>query len=274
MPTQHQFAPPRPLRSPSTNAPTVSVAVVDPAALPEVANAAAGDPRTVEVIPVSGVGDLAAARGSVVILCEPGVLPTAGALARLVGPLSDHPHLGMVGGRVVPAGPPATLAERLDDALRQLHHVVALERPRLDGLVAVRTRAITGDETGTAALEHAARAQGFGLRHLDGPPVGTAVPPARVRDLLTQRRLAAGRRRDARRRLGYVAATARPVAVAAATVRLAVDRPGLVGTLILLSAVEAVATLWRWPAPTPGSRRSTADRSTSSSRPGTRSPES
>jgi hypothetical protein len=274
MPTQSQFAPPRPRRNAATASLTVTVAVVDPAALPDVAAAAAGDPRVIEVIPVNGVEDLAAARGTVVALCEAGVLPAAGGLTRLVGALSDHPHLGMVGGPVVPAGPPATPTERLDDALRLLRHLVAREDPRLDGLVAVRARAITGDEASTIALEHAAGARGLGLRYLDGPPVATAVPPAGVRDLLARRRAAAASRRDARRRLGYVPATGRPAAMAAATVRLVADRPGLVGTLVLLSAVEAVATWWRWPASTPGSPRSTADPSTSSSRPGTPSPAS
>jgi len=273
MPTQSPFAPSRPRGNAARASPTVTVAVVDPAALPEVATAAEGDPRVIEVIPVRGVECLASARGTVVVLCAAGVLPAAGGLSRLVGPLSDHPHLGAVGGLVIPAGPPATLAERLDGARLRLRHLVAREDPRLEGLVAVRTRAITGSEISTVALEHAARAKGLGLRYLDGPPVGTADPPTGLRDLLARRRAAAAGRRDARR-LGYVPATGRPAAVAAATVRLVADRPGLLGPLILLSAVEAVATLWRWPASTPGSPRSTADLSTSSSRHGTGSPAS
>ncbi len=187
----------------------------------------------------------ARARGTVLVLCGGDTVPAADGLARLVGPLDDRPTVGMVGGRVVPVGPPTDLAGRLDAALWRLHHLVSREDPKLGEIVALRSRlteraqhdGVLCDEV---TLEHATRRSGLAL-HYDAEPLAYNRPPTSVRALFSQRRRIACRHRAARRQLGYVPATRRTGAAAAAVARLAADRPRDVGVLALLIAVEAAA---------------------------------
>ncbi|HEY7070960.1 MAG TPA: glycosyltransferase [Acidimicrobiales bacterium] len=187
----------------------------------------------------------ARARGTVLVLCGADTVPADDALARLVDPLDDFPTVGMVGGRVVPVGPPADLAGRLNEALWRLHHLVAREDPKLGEIVALRSR-LTGRERpdgvfcDEVTFEHATRRSGLGLRY-DSEPLAYNRPPASLRALFAQRRRIACQHRAARRVLGYVPATYRTGAAAAAVARLAAARPRATPTLALLMAVEALA---------------------------------
>ena len=185
----------------------------------------------------------ARARGTVLVLCGGDTVPAADGLARLVGPLDDRPTVGMVGGRVVPVGPPTDLAGRLDAALWRLHHLVSREDPKLGEIVALRRRLTEraqhdGVFCDEVTFEHATRRSGLAL-HYDAEPLAYNQPPTSVRALFAQRRRIACQHRAARRLLGYVPATCRTGAAAAAVARLAADRPRDVGVLALLIAVEA-----------------------------------
>jgi Glycosyl transferase family 2 len=187
----------------------------------------------------------ARAQGTVLVLCGADTVPADGALARLVDPLDDLPTVGMVGGLVVPVGPPADLAGRLNEALWRLHHLVAREDPELSEIVAVRSR-LAGRERpegvfcDVVTFEHATRRSGLALRY-DREPLAYNRPPASLQALFARRRRIAGQHRAARRLLGYVPATRRTGAAAAAVARLAADRPRDAPTLALLLVVEALA---------------------------------
>jgi cellulose synthase/poly-beta-1,6-N-acetylglucosamine synthase-like glycosyltransferase len=187
----------------------------------------------------------ARAQGTVLVLCGGGTVPADDALARLVDPLDDLPTVGVVGGRVVPVGPPTDLAGRLDAALGRLHHLVAREDPELGEIVALRSRLTErerpeGMVCDEVVCEHTTRRSGLALRY-DVEPLAYNRPPDSLRALFAQRRRFACQHRAARRLLGYVPATYRTGAAAAAVVRLAADRPRDAPTLCLLMAVEALA---------------------------------
>ena len=187
----------------------------------------------------------ARAQGTVLVLCGADTVPADGALARLVDPLDDLPTVGMVGGLVVPVGPPADLAGRLNEALWRLHDLVAREDPELGEIVALRSRLAererpAGGFCDVVTFEHATRCSGLALRY-DREPLAYNRPPASLQALFARRRRIACQHRAARRLLGYVPATCRTGAAAAAVARLAADRPRDAPTLALLLAVEALA---------------------------------
>ena len=88
----------------------------------------------------SVINFLGQARNEICVISSADVIPGKNCLDKLAGPLIRDPNIGMTGPRITPQtlGQKPNFAERLHEELWQLHHLVALTRPKLGELVMVR----------------------------------------------------------------------------------------------------------------------------------------
>lgn len=155
---------------------------------------------------------LAVAQGEVFVLASADVMVADDVVELFVRTFAADPDCAMVGPRVVPdLGGGTPLVARLHELLWHLHHHVALRRPKLGEVVAVRA-AFVADGLGDLAhcdevvLEAIVTRRAGRLVYVPDAVV-VNYPPARLRDLYAQRRRIACQHRGARRLLGYRPAT-------------------------------------------------------------------
>jgi len=108
------------------------------------------------------------AKGDLLIISSADIIPAHNTLGEFLKAFSD-PKIGMVGGRPVPK-PRIGIVSSLNKLLWELHHEVALCRPKLGELIAIRNiidkipeEAAAADE---AVLEAAIIQKGFKMKYL------------------------------------------------------------------------------------------------------------
>jgi cellulose synthase/poly-beta-1,6-N-acetylglucosamine synthase-like glycosyltransferase len=132
---------------------------------------------------------LGEARNDILVLESADTVPLPNTVELLVLPLTDA-HVGMTGARPVPLNPETTLLGGVVRLMWELHHLVALETPKLGEMVAFRKvigeipRESAVDE---ASLEAALRNAGLRLVYVPEAIVYNRAPE-NLRDFLVQRR--------------------------------------------------------------------------------------
>ncbi len=125
----------------------------------------------------------------VVVLQSADTLPTPGTIEALVSPFAD-PQVGMVGGRPVPTNSPHSFMGYGVHLLWNLHHRVALQRPKMGELIAFRHifRQIPYDSAvDEASIEPLVIGQGMQLLYAPEAIVYNKGPET-IQDFLKQRR--------------------------------------------------------------------------------------
>jgi cellulose synthase/poly-beta-1,6-N-acetylglucosamine synthase-like glycosyltransferase len=169
---------------------------------------AAGDDRRVRIIEqprregkAAAIGVLLGeARGSdVVAVAGADTVAEPGALEALVAPFDDQ-AVGMTGGRPVPINDPGSVMGRVVHLLWDLHHAMALERPKLGELVAFRPffASLASTAVDEAAVEALVRARGLRLVYVPEARVRMKGPCSVPEFLAQRRRIHAGHLRLSR----------------------------------------------------------------------------
>lgn len=107
------------------------------------------------------------ARGDILIISSADIIPSDNALSVFMRAFSDL-SVGMVGGRPLP-NPSGGLVGRLNELLWELHHEVALSRPKLGEFVAIRNIVdVIPDDTAAdeASLEAVVTQKGYFIKYL------------------------------------------------------------------------------------------------------------
>lgn len=166
------------------------------------------------------------ATGEVVILSSGDVVPEGGALEALIGPFAD-PVIGMTGGRPVPVNSRRTFIGHAVHLLWDMHHLIALQNPKLGEVVAFRRlfQSISPDTAvDEASIEALVQQNGLQLRYVPEAIVRNKGPET-VRDFLKQRRRIAAGHCCLSRTRGYAVSTRSPIRIA--WVLLAIPHRGL-----------------------------------------------
>jgi biofilm PGA synthesis N-glycosyltransferase PgaC len=148
------------------------------------------------------------AEGEIRVVLGADLVLAGDALAKLTAPFED-PGVGMTGGRPIPLNPQVGLINRVVHLQWRLHHRLALRRPKLGEIIALRNSVAELDEgscVDEACLEqlHAAR----GLRLVYVPDaVAYNHGPTGVRDFFEQRRRIHCGHAELERRTGYRVST-------------------------------------------------------------------
>lgn len=214
---------------------------------------AADDPRLRVVARAGREGKVAAineflriADTDLLVLASGDVVPTEDLVELLVAPFLADDLCMMTGPRVLVS--PATSRRRMVDALHEalwsLHHAVALQRPKLGEVVAVRRNALglrlpPGVHCDEALMESLVVECGGRLGYV-AEALAYNVAPAGIAALYQQRRRIAAQHRALRRVRGYVPATADFRLVVHA---LRTAPPSQLAPFALLAALEAAARL-------------------------------
>lgn len=123
-----------------------------------------------------------------IVLVSADVLLAPDCLERLLEPFAGD-DVGVVAGRVVPAGPADALAVRVSELLWQLHHQIALRSPKSTEVTVFRNRQQRIDEA--SLVDEAEIEQGLtdaGYRVVYQPEARIyAQSPSSIRDYLRQR---------------------------------------------------------------------------------------
>ena len=132
---------------------------------------------------------MAVAQGEVIVFVGADTLPSPTALERLLQPFSD-PAVGMTGARVVPLNAPTRFIGFAVQMLWNVHHHLALRKPKLGELVASRN-VVTDfpEDTGTdePALEALITRRGYRLVYTPKAVVYNRGPE-NLREFFVQRR--------------------------------------------------------------------------------------
>jgi poly-beta-1,6-N-acetyl-D-glucosamine synthase len=129
------------------------------------------------------------ARNDILVLESADTLPRADTVERLVLPLGDD-RVGMTGAHPVPLNPRTTFLGGVVHLMWGLHHLVALEAPKLGEMVAFKkvvTLIPRDSAVDEASLEAAIREEGLGLVYVPEAIVYNRGPE-NLRDFLVQRR--------------------------------------------------------------------------------------
>ncbi len=181
----------------------------------------------------------------VVILHSADTLPMPHTIEALVSPFAD-PQVGMVGGRPVPMNPANNFMGYGVHLLWELHHQIALRRPKMGELIAFRNifRQIPYDSAvDEASIEPLIIGQG--LRLLYAPDaVVCNKGPENVRDFLKQRRRIFAGHLYVKDMLGYQVSTMNNARIAWLLVKnLKLDWRFFTWGLAIV-ALEVFARLW------------------------------
>jgi poly-beta-1,6-N-acetyl-D-glucosamine synthase len=215
----------------------------------EVRAVAAGDDR-VKILVESGRNGKAAAINwflgetdkPICALVSGDTLLQPGALARLLAPLADA-AAGMTGARVVPANTRRTPVGAAIHVLWDLHHEVALRRPKLGEAIAFRRvfdRIDTNILTDEVSIEAIVVKAGLGL-HYASDAVVHNHGATNLRDYMEHRRRNHRGHLAAAKSSGYAASTMDLRLVGAATVRLVSRRPWRIPPVLFAVGLEVVA---------------------------------
>jgi biofilm PGA synthesis N-glycosyltransferase PgaC len=168
-----------------------------------------------------------------------------GALTALVDVLRD-PQVGMSGARIVPVNPRKGVVANVVHLLWELHHEVAIHRPKLGEAIAFR-RAFDRIDTASLAdevsIEAEIRAAGCELRYVPDAIVFNHGPET-LGDYLAQRMRIHLGHLGVRASTGYSPATMRIRTVGFAAARTLRRQPGRGAFVAVAIALEAVAR-WR-----------------------------
>jgi poly-beta-1,6-N-acetyl-D-glucosamine synthase len=215
----------------------------------EVRALAAGDDR-VKILVESGRNGKAAAinwfmretEEPICALVSGDTLLQPGALTRLVAPLAD-PAAGMTGARVVPANTRHTPVGAVIHVLWDLHHEVALRRPKLGEAIAFRRvfdRIDTKSLTDEVSIDAIVVQAGLELRYASDAVVHNHGA-TNLRDYMEHRRRIHRGHLGVRVSSGYAASTMDPRLVGVATLRLVSRRPWRIPPALFAAGLEVVA---------------------------------
>jgi cellulose synthase/poly-beta-1,6-N-acetylglucosamine synthase-like glycosyltransferase len=134
------------------------------------------------------------ASGDIIIVESADTIPAEGTLEKLIVPFRD-PKVGMTGARPIPINSKNSFIGFTVHLLWELHHKIALAKPKLGELVAFRNiiREIPKDTAvDEASIEAMIKERGYELRYISEAIVNNKGPE-NIRDFIKQRRrIAAG----------------------------------------------------------------------------------
>ncbi|HUC27877.1 MAG TPA: glycosyltransferase [Streptosporangiaceae bacterium] len=225
--------------------------------LPIAREIAARDPRVRLMVrprregKVSAINEfLGVVNAELLVLSGADVVPTNNAVELLLSPLVADKRCMMTGPRVVMASKlsPPRAVDRLHDLLWSLHHAVALQRPKLGELVAIRQdvlrhRLPPGIHCDEALMESMVAAQGGRMGYVADALVYNFAPTS-VRELYQQRRRIAAQHEVLQRLRGYRPSTTDPQLIMRALRTMPGGRLPLVLLLILLEAAARLHGHW------------------------------
>ena len=129
------------------------------------------------------------ARSDIVVMESADTMPEPTTIQRLLEPFAD-PEIGMTGGHPTPINDPNTFMGFATHLMWELHHQIALRRPKLGELVAFRRifhRIPVRSAVDEVSIEAAIRSQGYHLCYVPEAIVHNCGPQT-VSDFLRQRR--------------------------------------------------------------------------------------
>jgi biofilm PGA synthesis N-glycosyltransferase PgaC len=192
---------------------------------------------------------LRVAKSDILILASGDVVPEHNVVELLVTPLIAHDRCLMTGPQILPTARirGRTLVDELHVVLWRLHHAVAMRRPKLGEIVAVRRDALecqlpTGAHCDEALLESIVAEHGGSLTYVPEAHAYNFAPP-RLGDLYQQRRRIAAQHRVLKQLRGYRPATSDPLLVLRALGALPWRR---LPVLVLLTLLESAARQHGW----------------------------
>lgn len=193
---------------------------------------------------------LGVVNAELLVLSGADVVPTNNAVELLLSPLVADRRCMMTGPRVLMASKlsPPRAVDRLHDLLWSLHHAVALQRPKLGELVAVRRdvlrhRLPPGIYCDEALMESMVVAQGGRMDYVADALVYNFAPTS-VRELYQQRRRIAAQHKVLQRMRGYRPSTTDPQLVVRALRTVPGDKLPLVLLLVLLETAARFHGHW------------------------------
>lgn len=154
---------------------------------------------------------LEVASGELCMLVSADVVPESDTVEKMCQPFGNE-TVGMVGGRVIPVNPRNSFMGFAGHMLWDMHHRIALKRPKLGEMVAFRNvlREIPVDTaTDEAYIEAAITHRGLTLKYVPQAVVYNKAPET-VADFLRQRRRIYAGHLDLRERFQYSPATLSP----------------------------------------------------------------
>jgi biofilm PGA synthesis N-glycosyltransferase PgaC len=160
------------------------------------------------------------AQSDILVLEGADTVPDPTTIQRLVEPLTD-PEVGMTGGHPIPINDPRTLMGFVVHLLWELHHQVALQRPKLGELTAFRRvfhRIPYDSAVDEASIESLICGQGYQLRYVPEAIVYNRGAEA-VGDFLKQRRRIYAGHLKLRHEQGYAVSTMSGIRILAALLR-------------------------------------------------------
>lgn len=129
------------------------------------------------------------AQSDILVMESADTIPESTAIQHLLEPFAD-PEVGMTGGHPIPVNDPSTFIGFAVHLMWELHHQIALQRPKLGELVAFRRiffRIPVRSAVDEVSIEATIRSQGYRLRYVPEAIVYNRGP-ATVGDFLRQRR--------------------------------------------------------------------------------------
>lgn len=143
------------------------------------------------------------------VLASGDTLPAYDAVELLISPMIDDPKVGMTGGQVIPVNGEARFIGRCVHTLWRLHHVIALESPKMGEMVAFRNvvkRIPDESAVDEVSIETDIANQGYTFAYVPAAIIRNKGPET-VRDFLSQRRRIHAGHLDARKLTGYAPST-------------------------------------------------------------------
>lgn len=143
------------------------------------------------------------------VLASGDTLPAYDAVELLVLPMIRNPKIGMTGGQVVPVNGEGRFIGRCVHTLWRLHHVIALESPKMGEMVAFRNvvqRIPDDTAVDEVSIETDVANQGFTFAYVPEAIIRNKGPET-VSDFLSQRRRIHAGHLDAKKQTGYAPST-------------------------------------------------------------------
>lgn len=179
------------------------------------------------------------------VLASGDTLPAYDAVELLIRPMLQDPKVGMTGGQVVPVNGESKFIGRCVHTLWRLHHIIAMESPKMGEMVAFRD--VVGripDETAVdeVSIETEVAKQGYGFRYVPEAIIRNKGPET-VGDFLRQRRRIHAGHLDARKLTGYAPSTMSLSRIGKVFVSDVMSQPERIPAGIGAAALEAAGRL-------------------------------
>ncbi len=143
------------------------------------------------------------------VLASADTLPAYDAVELLIRPMLEDPRVGMTGGQVVPVNGEGKFIGRCVHTLWRLHHVIALQSPKMGEMVAFKdVVARIPDESAVdeVSIETEVAKQGYAFKYVSEAIIRNKGPET-VADFLRQRRRIHAGHLAARKMTGYAPST-------------------------------------------------------------------